>query len=222
MKIQAKDKSTEIVIYEQIGADPWFGDGVSAKQFREAVKSVKTKEIDLRLNTPGGDVFEAVAMVAALDQFKKNGTVNVYVDGLAASAGSVIAMAGNRITMADGSMMMIHDPYTIALGNADEMTRKAELLTKIKDDIVKAYRRQSPLSPELLAQMMSEETWMTAEESVENGFAHEVAGSVKATAFVIPKVYGYRKAPEIKAPKYTAEQLEEHRKRIEWLEKEAA
>lgn len=222
MKVIAKEKTTEIMLYDVIGEDAWFGGGVSAKAFRDAVKSVKTTEIDLRLNTPGGDVFECVPMVAALDEFKKKGKVNVFVDGLAASCGSVIAMTGNRITMAEGSFMMVHDPYSFALGNADEMMRKADLLEKIKDDIVKAYRRQSSLSIDKIAEMMTEETWMNAQEAVENGFAHEVNGTMKAAACAIPKVFGFRKAPKIEAPKYSDAEWQAHRERMAWLEKEAA
>lgn len=219
-KVIAKEKTTEIMFYDIVGYDSWSGEGVPAGKFREAVKAVKTPEIDLRLHSPGGDVFDAVTMVAAMDGFK--GKINVFVDGLAASAASVLAMAGDRITMAEGSRMMIHDPWSFVGGNADEMRRKASLLDGVKEDIVKAYLRQSNLDAGKIAKLMTEETWMTGDEAVRDGFAHEVNGVSRVTNFAGISRFGYRNAPQMQAPKHTPEQLEEHRKRIEWLEKEAA
>jgi ATP-dependent Clp protease protease subunit len=196
VKITNKGESTEIVIYEQIGHDPWFGEGVSSKSFRDAVKGVKTKNIDLRVNSPGGSVFESVAMVAALDGFK--GTINAYVDGLAASAASSLIMAANKIVMAEGSMIMIHDPYTVAIGNAEDMLRQAELLEQVKGEIVKAYQRHSKLDAKKIEQMMSDETWMTADDAISNGFAHELANGRRVSNFADVSKYKYRHTPELK------------------------
>jgi len=216
LKIVAKDKTTEIVLYDVIGADEWFGGGVSSKQFRDAVKGVKTPDIELRINSPGGDVFEAVAMMAAVDGFK--GTVTAYVDGLAASAASVLAMAADRIVMADGSMMMIHDPYTIVIGGVDELSRKIDLLANIKYDIVKAYKRQSSLSEKKIGEMMSKETWMTAKEAVDHGFAHELNSSSRVAAFADVSKCGYRHAPKLKAPTFTADDWKKHNERLAALD----
>lgn len=212
MKIVNKGETTEIVVYEQIGSDPWFGGGVSSKDFREAVKAVKTKTIDLRVNSPGGSVFEAVAMMAALDGFK--GTVTAYVDGLAASAASSLIMSADRIVMAEGSMLMIHDPYAFAVGNAEDMLRQAELLEQVKGEIVKAYQRHSKLDAGRISDMMKAETWMTSQEAIDNGFAHESLKGHRVAAYADVKKFNYRNVPEMKAPSFTDEQWKAHRERM--------
>jgi ATP-dependent Clp protease, protease subunit len=221
MKITNKGETTEIVVYEQIGSDPWFGGGVSSKDFRDAVKSVKSKSIDLRVNSPGGSVFESVAMVAALDGFK--GTVTAYVDGMAASAASSLIMAADKIVMAEGSMIMIHDPYAFIVGNSEDMLREASLLDQIKGEIVKAYQRHSKLDAETIEKMMSEETWMTADDAISNGFAH-VKSSGKVANFADVSKYKYRHVPELTAVIDPAieEQKAARQKRIAELKLEAA
>jgi ATP-dependent protease ClpP protease subunit len=106
--------ATEILLYDEIGEDPWFGTGVSAKQFVEDLNAIETDEIHLRINSPGGNVFEGVAMLNAVRRHKAK--VTVFVDGLAASAASVLAMGGDEVVMSRNAELMIHDAWGIAIG----------------------------------------------------------------------------------------------------------
>ncbi|MCK5219101.1 Clp protease ClpP, partial [bacterium] len=120
------EKKVEILIYDQIGED-WFGDGVQAKKFAEELRDLGDIEtIELRINSPGGSVWDGNAIYNTLRGHKA--TVNVTIDGLAASIASVIAMSGDTITMPENALMMIHNPATIAFGEAEEMRKAANML----------------------------------------------------------------------------------------------
>lgn len=175
-KIEAKANGTaEIAIYDEIGMF-----GISAKQFNEQLKALgDVQKINLRINSPGGDVFDGVAIFNMLKRHKA--TVHVTVDGLAASIASVIAMAGDHIVMPDNAMMMIHNPWGGAIGEADDMRDMAEALDKIKVSILSAYRRTGKTDDEISA-MMDGETWLTAAEAVASGFADEVIETVQIAA----------------------------------------
>lgn len=166
----------ELHIYGEIG--PY---GITAKSVADALKPFAgARQINVRINSPGGDVFDGNAIYNLLKSHPAN--VTVYVDGLAASIASVIAMAGNKIVMAQNAMMMIHDPWTIAVGGADDMRKSAEVMDKIKTTLVSAYRDKSGLNESEIATIMADETWFTAEEAVAMGFADEVAEEVKVDA----------------------------------------
>lgn len=211
------DDVAEILLYDVIGAD-FFGDGVTAKDFRDQIKGVKAKTINLRINSPGGSVFEASAILAALDDWK--GRIEVDIDGLAASAASVVAMAGDRVRMASNAMMMIHDPYTMTAGGAEQMRATAEILDKVKDQIIATYQRRSKRTEAELSQMMSAETWLVGKDAVEAGLADEVTDPSRVAAMADhAKLFaklGYKRAPEIKdagpSPEVLAA-MEETRKR---------
>ena len=194
--VRAKsDDVTEIMVYDVIGADFW-GDGITAKDFREQVKAVKTKNINLRLNSPGGSVTEGAAMLNALDQFK--GRIDVDVDGMAASAASVLMMAGDTVRVASNGLVMIHNPWAGVLGTADDMRRTADLLDKVRDQILDSYLRKSSLTREELGAMMDAETWMTGQEAVDAGFADEVSGPVTVAACAIPDGFQFKNLPKDK------------------------
>lgn len=164
----------EILIYDFIGED-FFGEGVTAKKIKAELDAIPShEEITVRINSGGGDVFDGFAIYNLL----LDRGVNVIVDGLAASAASVIAMAGKTITMAENALMMIHDPWTMAIGNSDEMLKTAELLEKIKGSILKNYVSKTGIDAELLSEAMSKETWYSSDEAVEFGFADEVFAGV--------------------------------------------
>lgn len=194
------DDVAEIMLYDVIGED-FFG-GVSAKTFREAVKSVKAKTINLRINSPGGDVFEGAAMLATLDEWRgKKNKVEVDVDGLAASAASYVAMGGDKVRLGSNAMLMIHNPYAGVIGGSEDMRRMAETLDKIKDQILDAYERKSKAGREQLAAWMTAETWLTGQEAVDAGLADEVTEAVSVAALaehgrVLPKMH-YRHAPKL-------------------------
>ena len=157
----------ELLIYTDIG-ESFFYDSVSAKSVKAQLDSM-TGDLSVRINSPGGDVFDGFAIFNMLDQYE--GKVTVHVDGLAASAASVVAMAGDEIVMADNALMMIHDPWTISVGDSTEMRTTADLLDKIKGSILTTYLSKSGLDEADIADKMAAETWFSADEAIEYGFA---------------------------------------------------
>jgi len=158
----------ELLIYSDIGYS-FFGDSVSAISVKAQLDKMPAGELSVRINSPGGSVFDGFAIYNLIKQYA--GDVTVYVDGLAASAASVIAMAGDKIVMADNALMMIHDPWAMSMGSADEMRQAASLLDKIKDSIVGTYATRTGMGAEEISAMMVAETWMNATEAKELGFA---------------------------------------------------
>lgn len=139
----------------------------------EEIEGVKDgEEIEVHLNSPGGDAFDGVAIFNSLRQH--DGPVTIYVDALAASAASLIAMAGDTVIMGLGAMIMVHNPWMITLGDADDHRKSAEMLDKLRDSYVSAYTSKTDKEGEELREMLDDETWMTAEEAVEHGFADEI------------------------------------------------
>lgn len=184
--------ANELWIYDTIG-EGFFSAGVTAKAVRDDLAKMDTKQrLTVRINSPGGDVFEAVAINALLSEWK--GGVDVQVDGLAASAASYIATVGDKVTMAEGSMLMIHDPWTVAFGNAEEMQRAADTLDKIAENLVGAYSRKSGLASAEVRDIMRAETWLTADEAVAKGFASAIGGD-KAKACAVSPMFGYKRMP---------------------------
>lgn len=176
--IQAKaNNSAEIWLYDEIGR--W---GISAKQFAQELKALgDIKHIDLRIHSPGGDVFEGLAIYNLLKNHPAK--VTTHIDGLAASMGSVIAMAGDIINMPENAMMMIHKPWGIQGGDADDMRQYAELMDKMETSMIGAYRRTG-LSDDELKALLKQETWYTGAEAVAAGFADNVTQAVEAAALL--------------------------------------
>ena len=171
--------NSEILLYGPIaGESSWWGDEVTPRSFAEDLESLGGKDVTVRINSGGGDVFAAHAIHNQLVAYK--GRVTVVIDGLAASAATIIAVAGDRIIMPSNALFMIHNP-AIGLSDyygADELLKAAEALNTIKDSIVAAYRKRCKASAEELAAMMDAETWMGAAECLEKGFVDEIQGSV--------------------------------------------
>jgi len=191
----------EIFIYDAIFVDSFFETGVSAKSIRDELAKVPENErVLVRINSPGGDVFEAAAIFTMLSQHK--GGVDVQIDGVAASAGSYIAMVGDTVTIADGAMMMIHNAHTFAFGDSRDMRSAADLLDKVTENIVRAYAAKSDLSEKDVAAAMDDETWYTAAEAVDAGLADEVLETLSVEDYKIPAVFGYKNLPKppAKAP----------------------
>lgn len=172
IKVQARDDgSAEILIYEPIGQD-FFGSGLTARRFIADLERLgDVKDILVRINSPGGEVFDGIAIYNALKNHPAQ--VHVQVDGLAASIASVIAMAGDLITMGDGAMFMIHNPFTIAIGDADDMRQTADRLDKVTESLMDAYEARTGIERDELKAMLDAETWFTAAEAIEQGFADE-------------------------------------------------
>lgn len=175
MTIEFKNKGgakAEIWLYDQVGKD-WFGEGISAKDFRSQLNALgKVDLINLRINSPGGDVFDGFAIYNALAQHPAK--IVVDVDGMAASIASIIAMAGDEINMAENAMFMIHNPQGVAVGDASEMDRMRSLLDQIKGSLVNTYEKRTKNNAGQLIDWMNEETWMTADEAMQNGFTDKV------------------------------------------------
>lgn len=180
-KITAQaDQKAEILIYEQIGED-FFGDGISAEGFATELKALgELDEITVRINSPGGNVFDGNAIFNILRAHKA--TIIVAIDGIAASIASVIAMAGDKIIMPENAMMMIHDPSGLTMGTAEDMRKAAAALDQVKLSLMAAYNTRVDMAHDELNQMMKDETWLTAVEAVDLGFADEVAEPVRFAA----------------------------------------
>jgi len=172
-RIEAKANETEISIYDEIG---WFG--VTASQFTRELALISTPAINLHLNSPGGDVFDGIAIYNALKAHKA--TVNVVVDSIAASIASVIAMAGDTITMARGSMMMIHEPFAFVIGDSRDMRKAGESLDLMGDSIAGIYQARAGGDAEQWRAAMAEETWYSAEDAVKAGLADAVGAEQAA------------------------------------------
>lgn len=172
----SKDEAT-IYLYDQIGAD-WFGDGVTALNFVKELNGIKAKTIHLRINSPGGDVFEARAMQTALREHPAN--VIAHIDGMAASSASFLALGADEIEISEGGFFMIHNAWGVVMGNAGEMRGMADVLDKIDSSIVADYAAKSKKEDEEIREMMAAETWLTASEALEHGFVDRVCEPKKA------------------------------------------
>lgn len=162
-----KDDEAEISIYDEIGLF-----GITAKEFNSELKSLGNRRIILRIHSPGGEIFDGQNIYNALRRHP--GGVDVAIDGLAASMASVIAMVGEKRKMAENGMMMIHNPWTVAFGESKDMRKSADLLDKIKENIISAYASRTGIKREELGEMMDEETWFTAKEAKTLGFVTEI------------------------------------------------
>lgn len=162
--------AAEIYVYDEIGY--W---GVTAQDFIRDLQAVTADEIHLHLNTPGGEVFDGIAIMEALRSHQAK--VTTYVDSLAASIGSVIAMAGQRIVMARHATMMIHDGHGICVGNAMDMRELADLLDKTSNNIAQVYAERAGGSVDMWREAMRAETWYSANEAVAAGLADEITAA---------------------------------------------
>jgi len=175
--IAAGRKSAEIAIYGDI--DPYVG--VSAKEVRDALAEIgKTKSLTVRVNSAGGSIFEGFAIYSLL--LEHPARVTVKVDGIALSMASVIAMAGDEIVAADNSFFMIHNPMSGVFGESGDLRMWAEILDKLKSQLVAIYAKRTKQDAETIGRLMDEETWFTAEEAVDFGLADRVAGELAIAA----------------------------------------
>ena len=154
-----------------IAEESWFDDDVTPQLFRDELNA-GSGDITVWINSPGGDCVAAAQIYNMLMDYK--GNVTVKIDGIAASAASVIAMAGTKVLMSPVSMLMIHNPMTVAFGDSGEMQKAIEMLGSVKDSIINAYEIKTGLSRAKLSHLMDAETWMDAHKAVELGFADEI------------------------------------------------
>ena len=196
------NKTGEVLLYGEISDVSWWGDEVTPKQFKEDLDALGDVEtIKVFINSPGGDVFAGQAIYSMLKRHKAQ--VHVYIDGLAASIASLIAMAGDKVVMPANAMMMIHLPWTIGIGNADDFRKLADDMDKIRDSMVVVYESRSALTTEEVIEIMKAETWLLAEECLEYGFADEVVEAKRVAACWDEKYFArYKNVPKelLKSP----------------------
>jgi ATP-dependent Clp endopeptidase proteolytic subunit ClpP len=161
--------SSEITIYSPIGDSMWE-DSLSAKQFSEELKSVGegVKEITVRINSPGGSVFDGITIYNRLKQHKAK--IIVHIDGLAASIASIIALAGDEVHMGEGAILMVHLPWTGVLGNRNDLENTINRLMDIEEQMISIYAKKTGLDRQEIRAMLEAETWLDADQAIEKGF----------------------------------------------------
>jgi len=189
----AADGRPEVMLYDEIGAY-----GVSAAEFLNQLNALDTSRgLVVRLNSPGGDVWDGMAIYNAVSRIEN---VEVVVDGLAASMASVVAMAGDKLVMASGSMFMIHNPWAVVGGNAAEMRRIAYQLDQVREQMVGIYAGRTGKDADAIRALMDAETWFDADTAVAEGWADEIEGTVRLAAAVRDfDLNRFSKVPEVLA-----------------------
>lgn len=166
-------KIGELLIYGPIASESWWGDEVTPVIFREQLEALgDVDEIHVFINSDGGDVFAAQAMLSMLKRHQAK--IVVYVDGIAASSASVVAMAGDVVIMPANAMMMVHKVWTIAQGNEDDFRKMADDLAQVGKSVTAAYQEKTELPEDQINDILAEAKYMTAEEAVELGFADQI------------------------------------------------
>lgn len=183
--VKNEANETELRIEGVIANESWYEDEVSPKMFREELAK-HSGDITVRINSPGGDVTAGVSLYNSLNEH--DGHVTVKVDGLAASIASLIAMAGDKIIMLPASMMMTHLPWSVAMGNAKDMEQTVEMLKKVGESMIPIYAARTGLSEERVLELLEAETWMTAQDAVELGFADEAVEAKTSLASAMARI----------------------------------
>ena len=168
-----------------IAEESWFDDEVTPQLFRDELNA-GNGDITVWINSPGGDCIAAAQIYNMLMEYK--GNVTIKIDGIAASAASVIAMAGTKVVMSPVSMMMIHNPATVAFGDSADMQKAIAMLDEVKESIINAYEIKTGLSRAKLSHLMDAETWMDANSAIEMGFADEIMQRNVSDSIEVPKV----------------------------------
>lgn len=169
--IKNEDGSRTLYLNGAIAEESWFGDEITPKQFKSELVSGEG-DIDIWINSPGGDCIAASQIYNMLMDYK--GNVTVKIDGIAASAASVIAMAGTTVKVSPTSLMMIHNPLTVAIGDSTEMKKAIQMLDEVKESIINAYELKTGQPRGKLSKLMDGETWLNANKALELGFADDM------------------------------------------------
>ncbi|MEB8101048.1 head maturation protease, ClpP-related [Staphylococcus xylosus] len=191
------DTKSEIYIYGDIVGDKWTDTDVTANDFKKQLDELgEVNEIDVHINSGGGSVFEGHAIYNMLKMH--NAKVNIYIDALAASIASVIAMSGDTIFMHKNSFLMIHNSWVMTVGNAEDLRKTADLLEKTDSVSNSAYLdKATNLSTEQLKQLLDDETWLTADEALEMGFVDEILGANQMAASITKEQFDlFKHVPE--------------------------
>ena len=169
--VRNEGEKRTLLLDGEISDETWWGDEVTPQMFRSELHAAEG-DIDLWINSPGGDCYAAAQIYNMLMEYK--GNVTVKIDGIAASAASVVAMAGSTVEISPLGMLMIHNPMTVSIGDTHEMERTIMFLAEIKESIINAYELKTGLSRAKISRLMDAETWMNAKKAVELGFADSV------------------------------------------------
>ena len=172
---KATDSVVDIYLFDEIGAY-----GITAQDFINEIKEYKDTSINLRINCIGGDVFDGMAIYNIIK--KRNSKTTAYIEGIAASMGSVIALAADEVVMAENSLFMIHNAWGGAMGEAEDMRKTASVLEKISGEIANIYQKKTRLLYDRITSMMDEETWLNAKEAYDLGFIDTISDSIKVAA----------------------------------------
>ncbi len=205
-EVKAEGEEATLYVYDAIGG--WFG--LPAADFVKQLNGISAPTIHLRINSPGGDVFEARAMATAIREHKSN--IIAHVDGVAASAATLIAISAKEVEMAEGAFFMIHQAWAVAMGNAEDMLAMAGLLEKADQSIAADYMRKTKKAQQQIVDWMAAETWFTAAEAKEHGFVDRIAEAQAVEARW--NLSAYAKAPKVltekaaEAPTYPRDVME--------------
>ena len=168
-------ETADVYIFDEIGTY-----GITAQEFINDIKGLKDLPINLRINSLGGDVFDGMAMYNVIK--RREAKTTVYIEGIAASIATIIALGADQVVMAENSLFMIHNAWGGTMGEAKDMRKTADTLDKISGELTDIYRKKTGLSYEALQEMMDEETWLNAEEAYEAGFVDVISDSIKVAA----------------------------------------
>ncbi len=198
IKFTAKKHKGEIILYGDIGFD------ITAKEFSDELKALDSPhDIDVRINSFGGDVFDGVAIYSRL--IDSGATITVFIDGIAASAASVIAMAGHEIHIAEAGFVMIHDAWVLTMGNASELRKKAAQLEAVSEQIAGIYQRRTGQEMVKIRELMAAEAEFNATQAVELGFATSVFEAERLAAHYDPERHHFKTPPSVTFPVRMAE-----------------
>lgn len=191
---KAFKEKAELYIYGEITSDKWYDSDVTANDFKDELAKHKGKDLDIYINSPGGSVWEAQAIVSMLQ--RHDGIKTAYIDGLAASAASFIALACDKVIIPENAYLMIHKAWGVSWGNADELRKQAEMLDKVDDGILGIYMKKAKISEDEMKQLVADETWLTGTEALDV-FDIEGTGSKELAACADMEIVAkYRNTPD--------------------------
>lgn len=193
-RLRAARKTAELLIYEEIG-----GWGIKSKDLIEKLDALGAiTTLTVRINSPGGDVFEALNIHNALT--RHSARVTVHIDALCASAATLVALAADEVRMADNGMFMIHEPWTVSMGNSAELLKQSDLLDTVAENVVSIYARKTGLDPAEVRDLMRAETWYTAEQALAAGFIDAIDEPLKLAALISHDLSHFKKQPVEQSP----------------------
>lgn len=185
MTLSANDSEGDLWVYGDIADDKWYDNDVTPNTIRDSLNEMgNVGTLNLRINSYGGSCVAGNTIVNIIDNYKRKtgAKVHAYIDGIAASMGSGIAMAADYIFMAENAIFMVHKPFSVAVGNSDDMEKEKEILDKVEDTLVKNYMRHFNGTEDEMRQLMADESWLTADEALEYGLCDEIVPAVAVAA----------------------------------------